>query len=611
MKTNRRGDRGLCSGWLLGLALLLPVAAVAEPASTWSEADLLAVLRSETAEADKALACKFLAVNGSPAAVSDLAALLANPRLASWARIALEAIPGPEASAALRDAAGRLHGRLLTGVVSSLGVRRDQAAVPLLAGLLVADDAEVAAGAAWSLGQIATVEAGERLAAAIAAGSSPDRLDALARATVLCAANLAAAGQPDEAVALFAKIRAAEVSEQRRAEAVRGTILARGPAGIPLLLETLRAPQKRLANMAIFTARDLGRGDPAVSAAVEAALVTELETAATSGADGRAALLIDVLAERNASGAGPSLVAVLARIASSAAPPVRLAAIEALGRVGDAAAADSLLTALVADDQRLAAAAGDALATLPGEAVDREIVRRLTDADVGSLAAIVELVGRRRIPAVAELLPLAAHADAGVRTAALAALGPTVDLANLDVLVSAATAPATEPEGDVARKALREASVRMPDREACAAILAKPLATAAAPSKLMLLDVLGEVGGRQALATLAAAASSGEQSLEDAATRILGKWMTADAAPVLYEIAAAEPGGKFKTRALRGYLRIARQFTLPDEERAAMCRRALAIARDEADRKAVAEILDRYPAVAALVEAEAEAVAPN
>ena len=148
----------------------------------------------------------------------------------------------------------------------------------------------------------------------------------------------------------------------------------------------------------------------------------------------------------------------------------------------------------------------------------------------------------------------------------------------------------------------------MPDREACAAILARPLATASAPAKLMLLDVLGEVGGRQALATLAAAAASGEQPLEDAATRILGKWMTADAAPVLYEIAAATPGGKFKTRALRGYLRIARQFTLPDAERAAMCRKALAVTRDEADRKAVAEILERYPAVAALMAAEAEAV---
>ena len=613
MRPARCGIGGCLGRWLFGLALVMPampampVAAVAEPAPTWSEAELLAVLRSETAEADKALACKFLAVNGSSAAVADLAALLANPRLASWARIALEAIPGPEASAVLRDAAGNLQGRLLTGVVTSLGVRRDQAAVPLLSGLLLAEDPEVAAAAAWSLGQIATVEVGERLAAAIAAASGPDRLDAVARAAVLCAANLAAAGKRDEAVALFGVIRAAEVSDQRRAEAVRGTIFAKGTAGIPLLVETLRSPNRRLSNMAVFTARDFGLGDPALAVAVDEALVGELKAASAAGAADRAVILVDVLAERNAAGAGPALAAVLGQVATDAAPPVRLAAIEALGRVGDAAATETLLAALVDDDPRLAAAARDALATLPGEAVDRAIVSRLTAADARSLAAVVELVGRRRIPAVAELLPLATHADAGVRIAAITALGPTVDLANLEPLVSAAIAPTSAAEGEAARAAVREASVRMPDREACAAILAEPLAVAAAPAKLMLLDVLGEVGGERALATIAAAAASGDEPLEDAATRILGKWMTADAAPVLYEIAAATPGGKFKTRALRGYLRIARQFTLPDAERAEMCRKAVAIARDEADRKAVAEILERYPAVAELVAAESQA----
>ncbi len=599
-------------GWLFGLALILSATvAIAEPTSTWTEAELLAVLRSETTEADKALACKFLAVNGTPSAATDLASLLPNPRLASWARIALEAIPGPEASAALRDAAGRLQGRLLAGAITSIGVRRDQAAIPLLTDLLVAEDAEVAAAAAWSLGQIATVDAGERLAAAIAAASSPDRLDALAQAAVLCAANLAATGDVAEAVALFGVVRGAEVTGQRRAEAVRGTILAKGREGLPLLVEMLRSPNKRLANIAVFTARHLGLHDPAAAAAVEAALVDELDAAATAGAAGRAVILIDVLVERNGGGAGGSLVTVLGRIAAETEKPVRLAAIEALGRVGDATAAGTRLSMLTDDDPRLAAATRDALAILPGEAVDREIVKRLADADAATLAGLVELVGRRRIAAVGELLPLVTHADSRVRTAAITALGPTVDLANLEVLVSAATAPADATEGEVARTALREASVRMPDREACAAILARPLATAGASSKLMLLDVLGEVGGSEALAVLATAASSGDQPLEDAATRILGKWMTADAAPVLYEIAAATPGGPFKTRALRGYLRIARQFTLPDAERAAMCRKALAVARDEADRKAVAEILDRYPAVAVLVAAEAEAAKPD
>jgi hypothetical protein len=151
----------------------------------------------------------------------------------------------------------------------------------------------------------------------------------------------------------------------------------------------------------------------------------------------------------------------------------------------------------------------------------------------------------------------------------------------------------------------------MADREGCAAKLAAALEKAPAEAKAMLLDVIGEVGGTKAVATMAAAARSGETALEDAATRLLGKWMTADAAPVLLELATAEPAGRFKTRALRGYIRIARQFVLPDDERAAMCRRALAAAGEDADRKAVLEILVRYPSAATLVVAEEAAKLPG
>ena len=256
-------------------------AAATGPQAT--EAELLAVLRSDAPEADKAISCKFLAVNGTSAAVAYLTPLLANPRLAAWARIPLEVIPGAEASAALLEAATRLDGRLRVGVLHSLGVRGDPAAVPVLAGALGADDPEVAAAAADSLGRIATVEAGELLAAGILESGSPERLDALAAAAVCGAARLHAAGQKAEAVALYAVVRAASVSQQRRAEAIRGTILAEGSAGIPLLVESLRAPTKRLANMAVFTARDLGRSDqadPSFAAAVDSALVKELELAA-------------------------------------------------------------------------------------------------------------------------------------------------------------------------------------------------------------------------------------------------------------------------------------------------------------------------------------------
>jgi len=600
---------------LAAILLTLASAAVAAPTPASTEAELIAILQGESPEADKALACKFVAINGSPAAVPVVAPLLANPRLASWARIALEAIPGDAASAALRDAAGKLDGRLLTGAIMSLGVRRDPAAVPLLAGKLAAEDAEVAAAAAWSLGRIATPEAGVLLAGAMEKAGSPARLDALAEAAVLCAANLQADGKGEEAVALYGVVRAADVSAQRRAEAIRGTIIAKGRDGIPLLAETLRSPTKRLSNMAVFTARDLGRGDAAdktLAAEVDAAILKEVDAAAATGAVPRVVLLVDVLAERNAGGASPQVVAALTRMLAAANPkPQRLAAIEALGRAGDVAVVGPLLQAAADEDAGIADTARAAVARLSGAAVDQEIVSRLSGADARLLPVLVELVGRRRIAAVAALLPLASHPEEKVRTATLVALGPTVDLANLDVLVAAALAPKSPAEGEAGRGSLREASVRMADRDGCATKLAAALDKAPAEAKVMLLDVIGEVGGTKAVETMAVAARSGDESLEDAATRLLGKWMTADAAPVLLALATAEPGGKFKTRALRGYIRIARQFALPDGERAEMCRKVLAAAKEDADRKAVLEILVRYPSGATLAVAEEAAKLPG
>ena len=41
---------------------------------------------------------------------------------------------------------------------------------------------------------------------------------------------------------------------------------------------------------------------------------------------------------------------------------------------------------------------------------------------------------------------------------------------------------------------------------------------------------------------------------------LLGEWMTVDAAPVLLDLAKTAPEEKYQIRALRGYIRLARQF---------------------------------------------------
>lgn len=599
MDLNRLAVIGCVAMWL-GAAVGV-AAAEALPA----EAELIAVLRSDAAEADKALACKKLAVKGSAAAVGDLAALLANERLASWARIPLEAIPGPEAGAALRTAASSLSGKLLVGVINSIGARRDAAATDLLVTRLADPDAEVAAAAAAALGRIGTPMAAAALAKRLVAGP---RLDDAAQAAIVCAEQLHGAGFPQEAAATYDAVRKASVSEQRLAEATRGLILARGKDGIPLLIETLRSPARRMANIGLFTARELLDGPSA--AEVDMALAEEATRLAGSGAGERAALVVRVLADRNADGgAGPDLQATILRWAASGPQAVRLAALEAAGRIGDASAVDPLLA--LSGDAAVADAARAALVALPGAAVDRVVIGRLSGASPALLPVLLRLVGARRIAAVPQIAPLVASGDAATRAAALEALGNVIDLANLNLLVDAVQKPRDPADAETAQKALLMACVRMPDREACAGTLATAFGGATGDTRLKLLDIVGEVGGTKALATVAAAAKSGDEALADAATRLLGKWMTADAAPVLLDLATAPIGEKYQTRAIRGVSRIARQFALPDAERAELCGKVLALAKDPSDRKSVLEALPRYPSPAMLAVAEQAATLPG
>jgi hypothetical protein len=90
--------QGLARSVVLVVAVfaLAATARAADNDNAAKEKELIEKLRSAPA-AEKALACKQLAVYGTPQAVGELAKLLTDEQLASWSRIALEAIPGPEA----------------------------------------------------------------------------------------------------------------------------------------------------------------------------------------------------------------------------------------------------------------------------------------------------------------------------------------------------------------------------------------------------------------------------------------------------------------------------------------------------------------------------------
>ncbi len=136
----------------------------------------------------------------------------------------------------------------------------------------------------------------------------------------------------------------------------------------------------------------------------------------------------------------------------------------------------------------------------------------------------------------------------------------------------------------------------MADGEACAAKLAAAMSPAPFEAKCTILETLGAMGGTKALQTLGAAAKDQNPELQDAATRILGSWMTVDAGPVLLQL-AQDPACKYQVRALRGYLRLPRQMTMSDAERVAMCRSALKVTERDEERQLVLDVIERFPSI--------------
>jgi HEAT repeat protein len=192
------------------------------------EAKLAAVLKTEVSHDAKDWLCRKLLIVGTADSVPNLASLLADEKLSHMGRYALEGIPGPEAAQALRDALPKVSAKLKVGIISSLGARKDAAAVAVLGPLLNDSDAAVARAAALALGQLRTAEAAQALASA--KPSDAGAKSAATDAKLACAEGLLAAGKKAEALLLYKSLAGDDQAKHVKLAATRGMLACAGQA---------------------------------------------------------------------------------------------------------------------------------------------------------------------------------------------------------------------------------------------------------------------------------------------------------------------------------------------------------------------------------------------
>lgn len=201
--------------------------------ATMDAAGLIRILSDAgSSEFKKAKACQRVGELGAKEAVPALSALLSNEHLSVYARYGLEPIADPSADDALRAAMSTLKGVLLIGVINSIGKRRDAKAAPALAKLIHGADADLARAAAAALGSIGGAPAAKELLAAIPKTNGMTKM-AVADAALVCAERLLAAGNRDQALALYASLSTPDMPKSARLGAMHSIIREESSATRP------------------------------------------------------------------------------------------------------------------------------------------------------------------------------------------------------------------------------------------------------------------------------------------------------------------------------------------------------------------------------------------
>mgnify|MGYP005841172083 CR=1 FL=1 len=509
----------------------------------WLAERLSAFLETDCTLAAKQFICRQLYVIGSEESVPVLYRMLLSDDTADMARYALERMATPAAGRALQRALQHARGSPRVGIIHSLGERREQSAAIDLIGLLRDKDPATATAAIRALGKIGGPDAAGALLR-IKVRTPPPALRAdIDDALLKCADSLRSQGDPDKAYTLYAMLFEPGESPQTRAAALQGIALIKGPEAAHVFVAALDSIDKEVRDAAAAALRDTPGSTFDIIAAFQRMNPESL------------ALALHVLAECS----GPDALEAVLPLVEHNVKTVRVAAINALERIGDASAVRALARTAVYGEADEAKAARRSLDRLRGPGINAAIVECLADNDpkvrAASARTLAARFARDHAPA---LLDAATDPDESVRTEAFRALAVLARGEDMPQMVSLLLGEEEDSARNEAAAAVVAGAGRIPPPTLRSeAVLAALPGTKNNPeARAALIRILGELGENAALATVRSCRKERDPQVKEAAIRALAGWPSPAALPELDTLSASAPTPALRTVALRGYIRL-------------------------------------------------------
>lgn len=506
---------------------------------------LIAILQNPGAsQFDKARACQQLAIVGGQDAIVALTPLLADEKLGNYARSALEELPDAAADDALRGAMEKLHGKLLIGVVNSIGLRHDTKAVGGLIELAQNPSKGASREAVLALGQIGNSEAIEFLDKNLASGPAELR-SAAAEGCIRVAERALTQGKREPAMKFYDAVGRADVPQPLRVAALRGSILSRQSSGISLLLEYLNSDDREIVEVALRVAREIPGAE--ATAAMADFLKTARPTVQVS--------LLKVLIDRN----DPGVCGAVEALAESDVPQVRTAVVQALGKIGGPSSVPILLKAVATGATEEADAAAESLRRISASNADALILEAVPSATPDVKARLITVLGFRGATiASKELLRQAGSDNPAVAKASFIALASIATVSDLSEVIRLTLACKDDTVREKAERTAYEIAAKNPDMTLRSRLVMDAYQKAEDPkAKCSLLRILAMIGGADSCRQLLSAYKDPDGQVRETAFRALVEWPDSTPASFLLEVFKTSADKVSRILALRGLVRMA------------------------------------------------------
>jgi len=273
---------------------------------------------------------------------------------------------------------------------------------------------------------------------------------------------------------------------------------------------------------------------------------------------------------------------------------VRVAAISAIGFLGDQADVSVLIEHLAGGKDAEQKAARASLIRLPGEAASAAIIAQMQRGPAAQCIALIDILTERHT-GQSQLLIAAVDDDPQIRTAAMIALGRIAGPEHIAAMVPGVLKAKPGSERAAAERAVAAVCHRISESNDRAKPLLVTMEKLDAKDRIELMPTLGRVGGPTALALAEEAYRDADPAMHAAGLAALSNWPDGIVAARLLELARTEEHPEHRTLARRALIRIAPlDDARSDERRLDLLRTLIAMCPDDAEKN---QVLERAKAV--------------